>query len=576
MFTKKGYRLFFDRREIRQGKFNEQLLSHIEKAQDIIVLLEDDSLNSCFNGIADSYKTDWYCMEIMHALTKQKRIIPLLLDDYKMPNIQDLPSDLKPLALENAISFDASDIEEFYKKYLIDQGYLQSKPRNLYLSQSNGEGVADFLFYSEGNCDLYEFGNLIGSIDRNNDEKHPYIYTVKRAGEHRFDFKNNDTCEEQHLIISIEKDTQKYVPIQWKLTRNLWELTEDDIKKEQDAKLLYLWGVGLFEGTTLHESDIEKAFMCLEKASSLWNIDARNYIIENVGTISSRTLSNTIRASWFLKAAEYGSAQAQYNVGKMYLNGIGVDRNGNTALKFFIKAANQHYSDALHQVGWMYTEGIGIKRNYSKGREWYGKSIIEGNTLAMSCMGEIYQYGRGVKMDLSRALDYYSQASEQGSIDAVFRMGTAYYVKGEIQDYKKAYEYFCQVSGKNSSSQYVAIAKSVLSMMYKRGIGVDMDAEKSNKLSTEVIDMVNTYKNVGNFYNNLAWQYYLLGEYEEALPFSLKSVDILRDPATIDTLGAIYKELGEYEEALKAYEECLSLGKKSALQEIERIKKLQK
>lgn len=574
LLTKKGYNVFFDRKEIRQGKFNEQLLTHIEKAQDIIILLEAESLNSCFNGIAGSYKSDWFCMEIMHALSKQKRIIPLLLDDFKMPCIQDLPSDLKPLALENAIPFDASDIEDFYKKYLIDQGYLQSKPKNLYLSQSNGEGVADFLFYSEGNCDLFEFGNLIGSIDQNIDERHPYIYTVKRAGEHRFDFRNNDTCEEQRLTVAIDKDTQKYVPIQWKLTKNLWDLSKEEIEQEKDSKILYFWGVGLFEGTTRHEPDIEKAFICLEKAATLWNIDARNYIIENVGTVNSKPLSNCVRVSWFTKAAEYGSAQAQHNVGLLYLYGTGVERNGNTAMKYFIQAAKQNYLDSIYQIGWMYTEGIGIKRNYTKGREWYNRAITNGHIISMCCMGEIYQYGRGVRKDLSRAIQCYSQASELGSIQADFLIGTVYYGNGALHDYKKAFEYFYNISEKNSSEFQVAIAKSFVSVMYKRGIGVDMDEEKSSKLTEEVAEMAKTYKRMGNFYNSLAWQYYLLEEYDEALPFSLKSVEIHKEPAYLDTLGAIYRGMKEYEKALDAYEECLSLGKKSALQDIEAIKRI--
>ena len=48
LLTKKGYTVFFDRKEMGQGAFNEQLYNHIENAKDIIVLLEDQSLAACF------------------------------------------------------------------------------------------------------------------------------------------------------------------------------------------------------------------------------------------------------------------------------------------------------------------------------------------------------------------------------------------------------------------------------------------------------------------------------------------------------------------------------------------------
>ncbi len=208
-------------------------------------------------------------MEIMHALKKNKRIIPVLLDGYKMPEMKDLPDELKQLSKQNAIQLDVSEIDDFYQKYLIDQQYLASKPRNIFLAKQDGNGVSNFLFYCDEDCDIYEFGNLVGRIDQNIDEEHPYIYPVKFAGEHRFKFINNDTCEEQKLSISIEKDKQLYVPVTWKSSQNLWELTQEIIEKQEDSQVLYLWGKGLFEGSSKHEPDYVRSFKCLERAAQI-------------------------------------------------------------------------------------------------------------------------------------------------------------------------------------------------------------------------------------------------------------------------------------------------------------------
>ena len=37
--------------------------------------------------------------------------------------------------------------------------------------------------------------------------------------------------------------------------------------------------------------------------------------------------------NWYLKAANQGHANAQYNIGVMYKNGVGVEKNYNEAIK---------------------------------------------------------------------------------------------------------------------------------------------------------------------------------------------------------------------------------------------------
>ena len=44
---------------------------------------------------------------------------------------------------------------------------------------------------------------------------------------------------------------------------------------------------------------------------------------------------------WYRKAAEQGDARSQYNLGRMYENGCGVDKNISTAVELYRKAAEQ-------------------------------------------------------------------------------------------------------------------------------------------------------------------------------------------------------------------------------------------
>ena len=96
--TTRGYSAFFDLEEMRRNNFNEQLFDYIENAKDVFVILEEGSLDSCKDN---SWKEDWFCKEIAHALKNEKNIIPILLGGYKMPKQDSLPTELKELSLKN-------------------------------------------------------------------------------------------------------------------------------------------------------------------------------------------------------------------------------------------------------------------------------------------------------------------------------------------------------------------------------------------------------------------------------------------------------------------------------------------
>jgi len=49
---------------------------------------------------------------------------------------------------------------------------------------------------------------------------------------------------------------------------------------------------------------------------------------------------------WYKKAASQGNAEAQFNLGIMYLDGIGVTENSAEALRWIARAAKQKHSGA--------------------------------------------------------------------------------------------------------------------------------------------------------------------------------------------------------------------------------------
>ncbi len=69
--------------------------------------------------------------------------------------------------------------------------------------------------------------------------------------------------------------------------------------------------------------------------------------------------------------AEQGNANAQYNLGFMYINGLGVPLDYAEAAKWFRKAAEQGYAGAQYNLGLMYGNGEGVPLDYAKAHMWF-------------------------------------------------------------------------------------------------------------------------------------------------------------------------------------------------------------
>jgi TPR repeat protein len=73
----------------------------------------------------------------------------------------------------------------------------------------------------------------------------------------------------------------------------------------------------------------------------------------------------------FRPLAGQGNAIAQFNLGVMYRDGLGVPQNYPEALKWFRKAADQGMANAQYNLGSMYYGGLGVSRNYLQAYMWF-------------------------------------------------------------------------------------------------------------------------------------------------------------------------------------------------------------
>jgi len=77
-------------------------------------------------------------------------------------------------------------------------------------------------------------------------------------------------------------------------------------------------------------------------------------------------------------------------------------------------AADQGYSKAQSNLGYMYLNGLGVERDYEKALYWYQLAVDQGSSFAQSKLGSMYEEGHGVERDYEKALYWFQLATEQG------------------------------------------------------------------------------------------------------------------------------------------------------------------
>lgn len=76
--------------------------------------------------------------------------------------------------------------------------------------------------------------------------------------------------------------------------------------------------------------------------------------------------------------------ESMHELGKMYLYGIGTEKNVNKGFKLILKSAKEGYSSAQLLIGLIYNEGIVKSQDSEKALEWIMKAANQGNEEAIS------------------------------------------------------------------------------------------------------------------------------------------------------------------------------------------------
>ncbi|MCL2644011.1 MAG: hypothetical protein FWD51_00955 [Betaproteobacteria bacterium] len=180
---------------------------------------------------------------------------------------------------------------------------------------------------------------------------------------------------------------------------------------------------------------------------------------------------------WFRKAAEQGNALAQSNLGWMYIKGFGVARNNVEAAKWYRKAAEQGVPDAQNMLGVIYSKGVSVEQNYAEALRWFTLAAENGSTTAQQNLSRMYANGDGVPRNDAESVKWLRKAAEQGLVEAQADLGVMYVLgRGVEKDNAEALKWY-----RKAAEQGNAKGQNNLGSMYYNGLGVAQDDAEAMK-----------------------------------------------------------------------------------------------
>jgi TPR repeat protein len=117
----------------------------------------------------------------------------------------------------------------------------------------------------------------------------------------------------------------------------------------------------------------------------------------------------------FLVRAKAGDSYAQWRLGFIYEQGLGVPVDYVESARWWRMAADQGHAGAQFSIGYCYGRGEGVPRDLAEAVRWYRKSSAQGYMSAHRFLGAAYAFGSGVTKDETEAYAYLSLADSSDS-----------------------------------------------------------------------------------------------------------------------------------------------------------------
>ena len=264
-----------------------------------------------------------------------------------------------------------------------------------------------------------------------------------------------------------------------------------------DLGRMYLLGQGCEENEEEAQRWFRDALEAFQTAETF--AEKKGYLRYRIGKCNAYghgTEQNYEKAArWFQQAVDENNPFAAYALAGQYLRGQGVEQSNAKAYSLFYMAAThekQPNAYSQYQLGKMYRDGIGTAVDLEQSRMWYAKAYA--GFLAMEetmaddklyyRLGSMNMTGTGTEVDLEKARYYFEKAAELGNADALYGLGKLY-LKQKFPDFDpaKAVEYLEESAAKDN-----AFAKYQLGKLLCQGELVPKDIARGLPLLEELAE----------------------------------------------------------------------------------------
>jgi len=126
---------------------------------------------------------------------------------------------------------------------------------------------------------------------------------------------------------------------------------------------------------------------------------------------------------WLDLAQRDNHASAQYNLGLLYEQGLGVEKNLVAAARWYRAAALQSFPDAEYNLGGLYYRGEGVSRSIDEAVHWWVRAAQQGYAAAQYTLGILLLRGKEVPQNVENGKKWLQLAANHGHIGAVRVLG---------------------------------------------------------------------------------------------------------------------------------------------------------
>jgi TPR repeat protein len=172
------------------------------------------------------------------------------------------------------------------------------------------------------------------------------------------------------------------------------------------------------------------------------------------------------------KKASSGDAAAQFEMARHYVNEADSARNEKRALRdlkraveWYTKSAKQGFALAQFELGRLYILGRGVEQDRDRGVNLQIEAAEQGLPEAQFEIGLQYLSGTVLDHDLAAALDMFHKAAEQRHLPALKQLATMYFQAGGVEkDLVEAYQWFriAAANDDKAAAGYLPIMESVM------------------------------------------------------------------------------------------------------------------